>query len=92
MTPTPKAMKAMKATPIKAEKKMWTTKPPKPSVDDPPTFYKKGVIYCSKKRGCFRVIKRLPDYATESNVKWPNGVITAAAWNEALSKIDKFKP
>ena len=62
-----------------------------PTRMDEPTFYKKGVIYCSIPKQKFRIIQALPDYATEASVKWPKGKITAACWAEALSKIDTFK-
>ena len=98
---TPKPMKAMKAaTPMKAmkaakaakpERVVWQKKPPMPTRMDEPTFYKKGVIYCSIPKQKFRIIQALPDYATEASVKWPKGKITAASWAEALSKIDTFK-
>ena len=84
-----KAMKAMKAA--KPERVVWQKKPPMPTRMDEPIFYKKGVIYCSIPKQKFRIIRALPDYATETSVRWPKGKITAASWAEALSKIDNFK-
>jgi len=87
----PKAMKAKTAKPAKPARKVWTTRPPLPSLGDDAVFYKGGVIYTSTTRKAFRVIQALPDYATETGVKWKGARPTAAEWGKALKKIDTYK-
>ena len=65
-------------------------KPPK-SEDAPPTDYKGGRIYWKNKGTKFRVIRRIPNYATERQVSWGGTKPTTAVWKAALSLIDTYK-
>ena len=90
--PTGQRKKVKKAAkPAKPERKVWTTRPPLPSLGAEGVFYKGGVIYTSTKRKAFRVIQLLPDYGTEACVKWSGQRPTASEWTRALKKIDTYK-
>ena len=90
--PTGRRKKVKKAAkPAKPERKVWTTRPPLPSLGAEGVFYKGGVIYTSTKRKAFRVIQLLPDYGTEACVKWSGQRPTASEWTRALKKIDTYK-
>ena len=90
-TAKPKVAKIKKAAKGDEEKKIWTTKPPCPCRGASPTFYKGGVIYLSEARKNFRIIRQLPNYATEASVKWVKAKPSQRTWDEALSKIDSYR-
>jgi hypothetical protein len=85
------AKPAKPAKPATPPKHVWKTAPPMPAIGAESIRYKGGVIYTSPLRKCFRIIQRLPDYATECNVSWGDSRPTRKAWATALKRIDTYK-
>ena len=57
----------------------------------PPSDYKGGRIYWKINRMAFRVIRRMPEYKTETSIKWKGQQPTKNEWQSALSAIDSYK-
>jgi hypothetical protein len=66
-------------------------KPLKAGQDAPPSDYRGGRIYWKLNRMAFRVIRKMPQYATEKQVRWSGDKPTKKDWLKALDAIDQYK-
>ena len=66
--------------------------PPCPSKNTAgPVDYMSGRIYCSPSKNCFRVIRKFPEYGTESKVGWGSlGKPDPTTWAAALKAIRDY--
>ena len=68
-------------------------KPKCPKGETAPIDYKTGRIYTSFAKRSFRVIRERGRYATERQVGWGGADAPSKKhWDDALKKIDDYKP
>jgi hypothetical protein len=85
-----RAMKTMKAKKVVFETLApWRGIPKVMAKDGKPVDYGGGRIYLS--RACFRVIRRVPDYATERQMQIAKFPSIQQAWLHALKAIKDYK-
>ena len=76
--------------PAAAPKVLWEREPPCPREGSAAVNYKQGRVYTSTPRKSFRVIRAVPDYATELRVPWGADKPNQAAWKKALKAIEDY--
>jgi hypothetical protein len=85
-----KAMKKPASVIFKVPSKTAPMPTPHAGTEAPPSEYRGGRIYWKINRMAFRVIRRMPEYATERQVKWSGTKPTKANWAAALASIDQY--
>jgi hypothetical protein len=85
-----KAMKKPSAVIFKVPSKTAPMPTPQAGTEAPPSDYRGGRIYWKINNMAFRIIRRMPEYATERRVKWSGKKPTKANWSAALSTIDEY--
>jgi hypothetical protein len=86
-----KAMKKPAAAIYKVPSKIAPMPTPHAGTEAPPSDYRGGRIYWKINNKAFRVIRRMPEYATERKVKWSGNKPSQENWMAALAAIDQFK-